>query len=75
MFYAARRRLGEKEPFLWYYDGPWHLFVEDGIFQCRERFSLVFRRRVLYTLHNVFPLNLLGRETNSLLYIPHLVET
>ena len=70
----------EREPFLWYYDGLWHLFVEDGVFQCCGCFSsLVFRRRVLCPLvdsnapHQSAPEDLLWRETNSSLSIPQLL--
>jgi hypothetical protein len=51
IFYAVRRRLGEKKPFIWYFDRKWYLFVEDGVFQCPEDFSTTpFRRVGLWVL-------------------------
>jgi len=51
IYYAARRRLGEKEPFIWYFGQEWYLFIEDGVFQCPEEFSpFVFRRLGLWVL-------------------------
>ncbi len=39
IFYTARRRLSEKEPFIWFFGQEWYLFVEDGVFRCPTRFS------------------------------------
>jgi len=51
MYYAARRRLGEKEPFIWYFSQEWYLFIEDGVFQCPDGFSPTsFRRLGLWVL-------------------------
>jgi len=30
--YAARRRLGEEGPFLWYRNGECYIFIKDGVF-------------------------------------------
>jgi hypothetical protein len=34
IYYAVRRRLGERNPFLWYFEHKWNLFVQDGAFEC-----------------------------------------
>jgi len=38
--YAIRRCLGESKPFLWYLDENWLLFVQDGVFQAPQVFTL-----------------------------------
>ena len=51
IFYTARRRLSEKEPFIWFFGQEWYLFVEDGVFRCPGGFSPIpFRPLGLWVL-------------------------
>jgi hypothetical protein len=53
IYYAIRRRLGEKKPLIWYFLQKWYLFVEDGVFRCPEDFSPdIFRQGGLWVLVN-----------------------
>ena len=35
--YALRRRLAEKKPVIWYFEGTCYLFVEEGVYEVPDK--------------------------------------
>lgn len=39
IYYALRRRLAERKPFIWYHDQKRYLFVEEGAYEVPDKFT------------------------------------
>ena len=66
IFYALRRRLGEKKPVMWYYGDMCFLFVDDGVYKKPEAFLLHDFERIVWTLVDAlgeFPYSLVDQGT------------
>jgi hypothetical protein len=50
IYYAARRRLAEKKPFIWFYQARYYLFVQEGVYELPSDWKHGDFRYIVWTL-------------------------